>query len=168
MPIFNSNDLAIRLIKKSEYPMLEIFLYEALHVPAGYANFPKETIYQPEIYLYIDNFGGPDDICFAAIKDEQIVGAAWSRILCETGKKGFGNIDAHTPELAISVLPQFRGGGIGTKLLNALHTELANKKYAQISLSVQKTNIAYNLYKRLGYKTIREEETDYIMVKKIF
>jgi ribosomal protein S18 acetylase RimI-like enzyme len=160
-------NISIRPIEKSEYGILEDFLYEAIHIPPGAEPVPRNTIFVPEVYVYIEGFGKPDDVCFLAEIDGRPVGAAWSRILACPGKRGYGNIDGHTPELAISVFPEYRGGGIGTKLLSALHDDIAGRGDQRISLSVQKTNPAVRLYERLGYATIGEGENaeDYIMVK---
>ncbi|MDR2610036.1 MAG: GNAT family N-acetyltransferase, partial [Clostridiales Family XIII bacterium] len=76
----------------------------------------------------------------------QVVGAAWTRIIA-----GYGHIGAGTPELAISVLPEFRGCGIGTKLMKKLFAVLRENGYARTSLSVQKDNPAVRFYERLGY-----------------
>jgi len=44
----------------------------------------------------------PDDLCMVAESCRHILGAVWTRILA--GKvKGYGNVDDHTPEFAISV-----------------------------------------------------------------
>ncbi|MFP3154014.1 GNAT family N-acetyltransferase [Lachnospiraceae bacterium ZAX-1] len=157
----------IRPINEAEYGILERLLYESLHIPPGHEPFPWDTIYLPEIYVYIKDFGKKDDICFVAETDGQIVGAAYSRILSESDIKGFGYIDDKTPELAISVLPGCRGKGIGRELLDALNIELSKRGYTKISLSVQKTNPALRLYKRVGYKIIKEQETDYLMVNNL-
>ncbi len=80
--------------------------------------------------------------------------------------------NAETPELAISVLPEFRGYGIGTKLMKKLFEILRDNGYARTSLSVQKDNPAVRFYERLGYQ-ITEEKLDYagnedfIMVKNL-
>jgi ribosomal protein S18 acetylase RimI-like enzyme len=64
-------------------------------------------------------------------------------------------------------LPEYRGKGIGGRLLTALHDELRTRGYARISLSVQKENPAFRLYERTGYKIIDEKAEDYIMVKEL-
>ena len=161
------DDILIRPIAANEYGVLEKFLYESLHVPPGHAPFAWDIIYQPEIYVYIKDFGNPDDVCYVAEINGQIVGAAYSRILAEPDIRGFGNIDADTPELAISVLSEHRGQGIGKKLLDALHNELIRRGYPRISLSVQKTNPALRLYERAGYIVVEEQETDFLMVKQL-
>ncbi|MDR3344691.1 MAG: GNAT family N-acetyltransferase [Oscillospiraceae bacterium] len=161
------NKVKIRPITPAETPWLEDFLVLAIFVPEGAEAPSAEVIWEPRISIYIKDFGQPDDVCFVAVKGEKIIGAAWSRILSDPNKKGYGNIDDHTPELAISVLPEYRSKGIGGKLLTALHDALKAREYARISLSVQKENPAFRLYERMGYKIIDENDEDYIMVKEL-
>ena len=158
-------DLKIRQILESEYNILEDFLYHAIFLPPGVEPIPHEVIFDPEIFVYIDGFGAMDDYCVVAEQDEQIVAIAWVRII-----PGYGHIDDKTPELAISVLPNLRGEGIGNKLMENLFDLLQINGYKQTSLSVQKNNPALRFYKHLGYKIIGEEKDyidsdDYLMIK---
>ena len=41
---------------------------------------------------------------------------------------------------------------------------LKDKGYKQTSLSVQKANYAVNMYRKLGFETVKENEEEYIMV----
>ena len=103
----------VREIKKSEYGKLENFLYEAIFIPENISPPPREIIFQPELQVYIKNFGeGKADFCFVAEIDKKIVGAAWSRIMND-----YGHIDDKTPSLALSVLKNFRRQGIATALM---------------------------------------------------
>jgi ribosomal protein S18 acetylase RimI-like enzyme len=150
----------IRSIKPADYEVLADFLYHAIFRAPGAEPLPREVISKPEIAIYIDGFGGKHDLGAVAEQDGHIIGVAWTRII-----PAFGHVDDDTPELAISVLPECRNQGIGTKLLKKLFELLAEKGYKQTSLSVQKDNPALHLYQRMGYKTIRENDEDYIMVK---
>jgi ribosomal protein S18 acetylase RimI-like enzyme len=151
----------IREIESSEIPLLEDFLYHALFWPPGFEPQPKEeTIYKPEIYIYIKDFGKDGDCAVVAEQGGGVVGAAWTRII-----SAYGHIDDATPELAISVLPEYRGRGIGASLLNGLFALLRKRGYRQTSLSVQKENPAARLYRRAGYKILHENDEEYIMVK---
>ena len=154
--------MIIREITPNEYPILETFLYEAIHIPPGKSPVPWEMIYLPEIFVYIKDFGKKDDMCLVAEHDSVIVGAAWTRII-----PAYGHIDDQTPELAISILPEYRGQGVGAELLSRLFDVLKERGYKQTSLSVQKTNPAFRLYQRIGYVIVDENEEDYIMVKKL-
>ncbi|TFB14676.1 GNAT family N-acetyltransferase [Filobacillus milosensis] len=53
----------------------------------------------------------------------------------------------------ISLLPKFRGSGIGTKLIKELQHEAAKNKIS-IRLTVRPDNPALKLYKRLGFHVI--------------
>ena len=76
----------------------------------------------------------------------------------------YGHVDDRTPSLAISVLKEYRGKGIGTRLLQALLESLKSKGYERVSLAVQKENYAVRMYEHAGFRTISENEEEYIMV----
>ncbi|MCL2387422.1 MAG: GNAT family N-acetyltransferase [Defluviitaleaceae bacterium] len=147
--------------KKYEYPLLEDFLYHAIFVPPNEKPFPRDEIYKPEIFMYIDGFGNKHGDCgVIAKRDGEVIGAAWTRII-----PAFGHIDNSTPELATSVTPTARKRGIGTRMLTHLFELLRNRGFAQTSLSVQKENPATRLYQRLGYEILRENDEDWIMLR---
>ncbi|MCL2367299.1 MAG: GNAT family N-acetyltransferase [Oscillospiraceae bacterium] len=155
----------IREITPTDYPKLDDFLYHAIFIPDGEAYPDYEIIYQPEIYVYVKDFGGKGDCGVVAEIDDQLVGAAWARMI-----PAYGNIDEKTPELAISMLPEYRGQGIGSDLMNSLFALLQKRGYARTSLSVQQNNPAVRFYKRLGYVVTDEKKDhaghdDFIMVK---
>ena len=154
--------LTIRPIMPSEYPVLEDFLYHAIFLPPGTEPLPREVIFKPEIFIYIENFGGANDCGVVAELDGQIVGAAWTRII-----PAYGHIDDKTPELAISVLPKYRGQNIGTMLMTRLFELLRERGYKRTSLSVQQKNAAVSFYQRLGYEAMNKNDEDFIMVKEL-
>ena len=157
------NNLKIRPIANNEYPVLEDFIYHAIFLPAGIAPLPREIIFAPEIFVYIKDFGKKDDCCVVAEQNNQIIGAAWTRII-----HAYGHIDDQTPELAISVLPNWRGQGIGNKLMHSLFDLLRERGYLQTSLAVQKENPAVRFYLRLGYTVLEEKMEEYLMVKELW
>jgi len=59
---------------------------------------------------------------------------------------------------------KYRGIGVGTALMQTLLEELKVLNYKKMSLSVDKATRAINLYKRLEFKVIKEQETDLLMV----
>lgn len=152
-------DFKIREIRKSEYPVLSDFLYEAIFVPEGMDKPPKSIIKQPELQVYIAEFGKADDWCLVAEVKEKIVGAVWVRIMND-----YGHIDDETPSLAISLFEEYRHLGLGTELMKKMLQFLKDKGYKQISLSVQKANYAVNMYRKTGFEVIDENEEEYIMV----
>ena len=157
----NLKNVHIREIIPADYQLLENFLYHAIFVPPGVEAPPRDTIHHPDVFIYIDGFGSKSgDMGVMAEADERVVGAAWERII-----PAFGHVDDNTPELAISVLPEYRGRGVGAAMMTHLFELLRKNGYKQTSLAVQKINAAVRFYKRLGYETVRESEEEFIMVK---
>ena len=104
-------DYKIREIKESEYSVLSDFLYEAIFIPKGMEKPSKSIIEQPELQVYIADFGKADDWCLVAEEKEKIVGAVWVRIMND-----YGHIDDETPSLAISLYEEYRHLELGTAL----------------------------------------------------
>ena len=129
-------DYRIREIRENEYCILSEFLYEAIFIPEGTEKPPKSIIEQPELQVYIADFGKSDDWCLVAEVKEKIVGAVWVRIMND-----YGHIDDETPSFAISLYEEYRNMGIGTVLMRDMLEFLKNKGYKQTSLSVQKAKI---------------------------
>ncbi len=67
--------------------------------------------------------------------------------------------------LDIALLPQVRGTGLGTALLEELIAE-AGTQNKSISLYVDKQNVARRLYQRLGFEPVEEEGFYMLMVRK--
>lgn len=152
-------DYKIREIRENEYSILSDFLYEAIFIPEGMDKPPKSIIEQSELQVYIEDFGKADDWCLVAEVKEKIVGAVWVRIMND-----YGHIDDETPSFAISLYEEYRHLGIGTALMKNMLELLKNEGYKQTSLSVQKANYAVNMYRKVGFEVIDENEEEYIMV----
>ena len=155
-------DYIIREIRKNEYPILSDFLYEAIFIPEGMDKPPKSIIEQPELQVYIEDFGKEDDWCMVAEIKEKIVGAVWVRIMND-----YGHIDDETPSFAISLYEEYRDLGLGTALMGAMLQFLREKGYKQTSLSVQKSNYAVSMYRKAGFEVVDENEEEYIMICKL-
>ena len=150
----------IRELGASERKELDTFLYEAIFIPDGVEAPPKEIILQPESQVYVRDFGKrKGDKCFVAEVDSKIVGSVWVRIMND-----YGHVDDETPSLAISLLKDYRGYGIGTKLMQRMLEALKYDGYKQVSLSVQKSNYAKKMYRKVGFEVIDENCEEYIMV----
>lgn len=150
----------IREIRPEEHNLLREFLYQAIYLPVGVDPPPRSVIDLPELQIYIADFGTqPGDHCLVAEVGEKVVGAAWCRIM-----EDYGHIDNDTPSLAISLLPEYRGQGTGTQLLNGLLLLLRENGYHRASLSVQKENPALHLYQRVGFQIAAERGTEYLML----
>ena len=152
-------DYKIREIKQSEHSVLSDFLYEAIFIPKGMEKPPKSIVEQPELQVYIADFGKADDWCLVAEVKEKIVGAVWVRVMND-----YGHIDDETPSLAISLYEEYRHLGLGTALMKEMLRFLKHKGYKQTSLSVQKANYAVNMYQKVDFQVVGENEEEYIMV----
>lgn len=152
----------VRVMTPSDYICLDEFLYQSIFIPKDAPYPDRSIINDPSINIYIKGFGNQvGDFGVVAEQNGQICGIAWTRII-----PAYGHIDNQTPELAISVLPEFRGCGIGTKLMGKLFNVLRENGYKQTSLSVNKSNPAVNFYTKLGYKLLPTENTeDFLMLK---
>lgn len=152
----------IRPIKQEEYGLLEDFLYHAIFIPDWHKEpVPKSIIYEPELWRTIENFGKyKDDFCLVAEVDNKVIGAVWVRT-----SEQYGHIDNNTPCFSISLYPQYRNQGIGSELMRKMLKSLKDKGYKRVSLSVQKENYAVNMYKKLGFETVKECSDEYIMIK---
>ena len=155
-------DYYIREIRENEYSILSDFLYEAIFIPEGMEKPPKSIIKQPELQVYIADFGKADDWCLVAEIKEKIVGAVWVRIMND-----YGHIDDETPSFAISIYEEYRNFGIGTALMKAMLQFLREKRYKQTSLSVQKANYAVNMYRKAGFEVVGENKEEYVMLCKL-
>ena len=149
-----------RGIRPDELPLLDDFLYEAIFIPDGVPAPPRSIIEQEDLQVYVRDFDQqPDDHCLVAECDGKVVGAVWVRLMDD-----YGHIDDKTPSLAISLYKEYRGRGIGSELLRRMLDLLRAEGYRQVSLSVQKANYAVRTYERVGFRTILENEEEYIMV----
>ena len=149
----------IRPLNHSELPLLADFLYYAIFVPEGVEAPPREIVNLPELQVYIRDFGAqPHDHCLVAEAEGVVVGAVWVRYMPD-----YGHVADGVPSFAISVRPEHRGSGIGTRLMKAMLDLLCQKGYKKASLSVQKANYAAQWYRTLGFKDIGENEEEYIM-----
>ena len=153
-------DFLIRKLSIEESDLLKDFLYEAIFIPEGVEAPARDIVERPELRIYYDDFGSrPGDHCFAAETEGNVVGAVWTRIMND-----YGHVYDETPSFAISLLPDFRNKGIGTRLMREMLSLLKECGYKQASLAVQKANYAVRMYKEVGFEIIDENEEEFIMV----
>ena len=153
-------EYVIREMSEKEYKLLNDFLYEAIFIPEGMKPPKRDIINEPELQVYIENFGSKkDDLCFVAEVEHKVVGAVWVREMHD-----YGHIGEGIPSFAISLYKEYRGHGIGTTLMERMLKELKTRGYKKASLSVQKMNYAARMYQKMGFEIIGENEEEYIMV----
>ena len=150
----------IRELGENETELLKDFLYEAIFIPEGVEPPDRAIVEQPELKIYYENFGsGEADYCLVADEGGKPVGAVWTRIMND-----YGHVDDETPSFAISLYKEYRGQGIGTKLMYEMLNLLRKSGYKKASLAVQKANYAVKMYKKVGFEIVDENEEEYIMV----
>ncbi len=150
----------IRKIREDEHTLLNDFIYEAIFIPEGVEPPPKSIINQPDLQVYISNFGKEkDDLCFVAEADGKVVGAVWVRDMND-----YGHIAEGVLSFAISLYKEYRNFGIGTRLMKTMLCELKDRGYSRTSLAVQKANYAVKMYKKVGFEIYDENDEEYIMV----
>jgi len=153
----------IRALEQSEAHLLKEFTYQAVFQRDPLNPILRDVLLEPEIRVFYENFGEPDDLCFVAETEGKPIGAVWTRIIAGS-VRGFGNIDPYTPEFAISVYPEHRGQGVGTALMGHMLGVLRERGYKQTSLAVQKDNYAVRMYEQVGFSILQETEEEYLMV----
>ena len=152
--------MEIRKLRNDETELLKEFLYEAIFVPEDMEPPDRSIIEQPELSLYYEEFGsGSADNCFLAEEDGKVVGAVWTRIMND-----YGHVDDDTPSFAISLYKEYRGKGIGTAMMRRMLELLRAQGYKRASLAVQKANYAVRMYEKTGFRTVDENNEEYIMV----
>jgi len=116
------------------------------------------------VQLYVKAFGRPGDTVVIALADGFPVGAAWYRLF-KAAKPGYGFVDEKTPELAIAVVPNARGKGVGSALLDALLARARAAGHETVSLSVDKKNLgAIHVYEEHGFSRVAESDDSLTMV----
>lgn len=158
--------IRIRFATKTDETFLFEMLYQSLFVEEGQPQFPREILNEPKIARYVKDWGRESDLGVIAEINEssEPIGAAWCRP-ANGEDKGFAYLDDETPELGIALLPEYRGYGIGTALLKQF-LNVAKKKFPAICLSVSPNNPAVRLYERLGFKNVKIEGNNPIMLLK--
>jgi ribosomal protein S18 acetylase RimI-like enzyme len=146
-------------------------LFEAGAISEKVREMGKEkALTLPAMIYFLENFGRFGDFGFIAeTEDTSPIGAAWARLFSEENKS-YGFISDKIPEFAVAVKSEFRGLGIGTKLLERLIEEARNLKVPALSLSVYRRNPALKLYERLGFADAgisKETESSLIMMMRI-
>jgi len=159
-------NITYRAITSTDFSFLKEMLYETIYVPEGEDPYPISILELPEISKYISNWGRQGDFGFIASINNSPVGAAWARLFNEQNK-GYGFVNAETPELSIAIKQSYRSKGIGNQLMKQMIALAKEKGYKQLSLSVDKRSRAVLLYKKLNFEIIDDLETAYTMLLKL-
>lgn len=107
---------------------------------------------QPELAHYVAGWPRPTDLGVVAEVGHP-VGTAWLRLFT-AGDPGYGFVNVATPEVSMGVVREWRGRGIGARLLDALVTAAREADLTALSLSVEPDNYARRLYERVGFRQV--------------
>ena len=99
----------------------------------------EQVVDHPEVAIYHTDWMRPGDAGVVAEDDGAFAGMAYYRLF-PPDRHGQGFLDPETPELAIAVVPEMRGRGLGGRLLEALTAEAGRSGVMRISLSVSTGN----------------------------
>ena len=151
--------LELRVAVCDDEPFLREMLYLALYVPPGVPQLPRSVLNDPLISRYVDGWGRcPGDRGLIGLSDGVPIGAAWLRLF-PASDPGYGFVNESTPELSVAVLPEYRGRGVGSALVQELVRDAP-----AVSLSCDPRNPAWKLYVRLGFVPLRDGRT---MVRRV-
>ena len=140
------------------------FLRDMLHHAYYWKERAPEDAGPGPVALYVKAWGRPGDSAVIAIDGGFPAGAAWYRLF-PRDRPGYGFVDERTPELAIAVVPNARGKGVGSALLGALLDRARVEGYGAISLSVDRNNAgAIELYERHGFERVGGEDDSVTML----
>jgi len=141
----------IRLATPADEPFLWQMLYYAANMADEGAASGDDAQTHPYLAKYVRGWGrAGGDLGTIAVEDGgQPLGAAWVRLLADA-EKNYAAVADGTPELAIAVIPQYIGQGIGARLLARLLDD-ARAIYPAVVLSVRAANPARRLYERIGF-----------------
>lgn len=145
-----------RLVTLIDGTFLREMLCEAA-APRGNENQSREQLLSsPQITAFVDQWGRPGDHGFIAEAAFEPVGAAWFRVFPDDDPEG-GFVGGETPELLIAVVPEHRGKGVGSLLLEDLLDKARFESKTTIGLNVEADNVpAVALFRSHGFETLRE------------
>jgi GNAT superfamily N-acetyltransferase len=134
---------------------LAAMLVEAINWnPDGGHLAPEVVLAFPQNARYVVGWPRPGDLgVVAETTGGRRVAAAWWRHFTDDAP-GYGYLAADVPEVSIGVVAEYRGRGIGGRLLTELAAAARDAGVPALSLSVETANPARRLYERHGYRTV--------------
>jgi ribosomal protein S18 acetylase RimI-like enzyme len=147
---------SVRPVIPDDIPFLWDMIYYAARMPEDGATSSDAARHDPQLNIYVKEWGRCGDRGVIAYDPHtsRKLGAAWIRFITDD-RSHYGYYDDETPELAIAVLPEVIGQGVGSALLSHL-IDTARAEVPAIVLTVRCDNPAKILYERFGFVVIGE------------
>lgn len=155
--------LTIRSLLPSDQDQLWDWLHFALWDPPPAPLRPREVLDHQHTRIYAEAWGKPGDIGVVGEVGGEPVGACWMRLLPEHCM-GLAYVDEATPQLGISLLPEFQGHGYGPRMMQAALEAARAHGYRQVALTVHPQNHAIRVYERCGFRKIGVRNHYHLMV----
>ncbi len=163
-PSMTNSTVTTRLGTPADRPVIEAMLFEAFFWSPTYERpLFAEFRQHPEFQKLVADWGRPEDRAVIAESDDQPVGAAWYRFWTENCHS-YGFVTADIPEVGMGVHPDYRGRGVGRRLLQRLLAEARRSGVSALSLSVDPHNGARQLYESEGFIKVGESGTSWTLL----
>lgn len=149
------DSVTIRRAGAVDRVFLAEMLYEAAFSPDASRSPLHVAVQEPRNRRFLNGWPSrPGDIGVIAFQGARPIAAAWCR--CFRGPEVLSPYASPgIPELAIAVVPDRRGQGVGRKLLTALGEEVSAEGLAALDLAVGVSNVsAVRLYRALGFQEV--------------
>ena len=136
----------------ADYPFLAEMLVEAGYPPSVMPRpTPAHALANRFAGLYLFNWGRPGDRGVIVEVEDRPIGAAWYRRF-PAAEPGYGFVADDVPEIAIALVVDQRGRGVGQRLLAALIDAAVSSGERALSLSVSARNpAAVAIYTKAGF-----------------
>lgn len=160
-------EIVIRAADQGDRAVVEDALVWAVNWSPDREPFPRDVVLNHAAFAhYVAGWPAPGDlgvVAGAARPGTGPVGAAWLRYL-PANDPGYGFVAEDVPELSIGVHPEYRGRGIGRRLLRSLLAMAREQGLARVSLSVERDNRARDLYLGEGFRVVGGDDTSDTML----
>lgn len=125
-------------------------LYYAAWMELDGATSYHAALDDPQLREYVAEWGALNDIGVIARDGTRVIGAAWARPVLHADETAMMTTD--DGELAIALVPDWRGRGVGKTLLACL-SALADARDMPLVLTVREHNPAIAMYLHAGFVT---------------
>ena len=109
------------------------------------------------VQLYVKAWGRPGDAAMIALVDGFPAGAAWFRRF-RASSPGYGFVDEQTPELAIAVVPNARGKGVGARCWRRCSSAPGVRATPPSASASTASTRAIALYEQHGFQRVGETD----------